>query len=188
MTTRGMAVQVAEITGGPVLVAKLQLLEGKIQRKIVRTAIAAGNKILIQAARRAVPSAKTPGHTNRSLVKSIKGRIGRNRLKGVTEAKVGIGVGRRPSKAVQEKRKAAGKAAYFNAPHAHLFALGTTGRWTGGKTDRKTGKRVENGKAIRWRGKMPANPFFQNATQARSSEALSTMKRVFLEELQKYIP
>lgn len=122
MPTREAAVALAKLTGDRELIAKLDRLANKDARRIARKAIGSGLATFRTALRGAVPPAETPGHTGREFRKNIRSRFKRNRRAGVTEGKVGAGVGSRKSVAARSN----------NAPHFHLYVLGTKERTSRG--------------------------------------------------------
>lgn len=198
MSSNAVVDFMVEITGDRLLKATLEQLSTRETRRAARKALTSGTSVLTRALKAAVPAAKTPGHSSRSLQQSIRGRQKRNKRSGIVEAKVGIGVGRR--------KYSEAKGNLQRAPHLHLIALGTGERYTGQRTYRVRGQRKMRRKdgttytlgrhasggrvAARtnsprhYRGRMHANPFIPQ-TASRLDRALTThMADVFVQEIE----
>src|SRR5512144_387477 len=96
------------VTGIRELDRKLSGLPDKVQKKIARSALSQALTIEVKAMRAAAPVGATG-----ALKESIGKRLGRNRRKGISEAKAGINVGKRTKRNTRRQ-----------APHGHLVALG----------------------------------------------------------------
>jgi len=142
------------VTGDKELDAKLASLPNKVQRKIARSALGKAMTLLLKEAKK-----KAPVGTTGALKSSLGRRFKRITRQGITQAKVGIDVGKRKSGATQS----------LTAPHGHLVALGTKQRFT------KTGAS---------RGRMPADDFFAQAHQSRREAVIDIMEKTIRERLQ----
>jgi HK97 gp10 family phage protein len=139
------------VTGITELDMKLANLPEKTQKKFARSALSQGMTIIRKAAIKAAPRGPTG-----NLRKSIKSRFKRIKQLGITQAKVGLNVG---------KRRDTDKTV---APHAHLVALGTVERFN------KSGAS---------RGVMPANSFFRRATDSVHSQVEKKMADILLKKV-----
>lgn len=166
------------ITGDKELDAKLAALPEKTQKKYARSALSQGMTIVAKAAKRAAPVGPT-GNLRRAIGKRFK----RIKQEGITQAKVGINVGKRAKLGTTESGKT--KFAGDSAPHGHLVALGTKPRYTGARTYRvKGGTRTkETGNPRAYRGVMPANHFFRQATESVASQVETKMIEVLRKKI-----
>lgn len=151
----------AGLQGEKELLQRLKQIDGKVQKKIARSATTKALRVLSKSIKAQVPS------KYKSLKKAIgwsfKKAKGGSR-KGQTDAKVGAAVGIKKSKADADakaeaaSRKGKGKSGVgIGARNIHWAILGTGKRATGHKTARYKGKikRRRTGNAIRNTGSMP---------------------------------
>lgn len=104
------------ITGDKELDRLLYQMGEKSVRKIARIPLGKGLTVVARAIRREVPTAITPGRSNKRIKQAIGKRNKKNRRKGYHEAKAGVHVGKKKG-----------------AKHAHLLALGTAKRYDNGR-------------------------------------------------------
>jgi HK97 gp10 family phage protein len=194
------------VTGVKELDANLQTLAGPAATRISKSALRAGMRVLAKAQKAAAPRGPT-GATAASIGSRLSGKPGESGRQAF-KAKAGVNVGKRSKAGAilgsarlsahgsSGRRLSAGarraRGAARAAPHAHLVALGSGPRYTGGSG---IGARLRRGvrglgsilsrRARRsggrgYRGKMPANPFIaltfsreENAVKFAIREALA---------------
>lgn len=163
---------------------------GKSASRIVSASLRTSMRINQKGIVAAVPDALTPGHTNASIKATIGVRV---RSKGgqITEAKVGINVGKknprqRGSETAEQfqARKDAIKPGDMVSATAHLIATGTRERWSGIKDIRRRRKGKDivigqkfTGNRLMYRGRVKPSGFVKIGATATASEADAVLKR-----------
>lgn len=163
----------AAITGVKELDDRLaRISDDRQAKKLGRRAVLKPLRMIAASIKTEVPPATTPGHTNQRIRASIGQRFGKNRRKGIVEAKAGVSVGKRRPR-IQKKDIEVERI----APHSHLLALGTVDRYTGARTYRvKFGKRTRTtGKPRRFRGRLRPNDFVARGTERVAGEVPAAM-------------
>lgn len=177
----------ATLTGVDELRAKLETLAYRGASRASGKAIRAGLKVLERVQKQAVPV------DSGLLRRSINSRFLRKnkQRKGMTTAMSGMNVGRKKPSNKLPQDESVKRLARF-APHGHLVSLGTRERWAGikyGRRDRATGQFNESmdsltGKPIRYRGVMPENPIFRQASKAAEPAAIAAVAQVLAREIE----
>ena len=116
-----------------------------VTQKHVDTATRAGIAVISRAIRKLAP---VLGDGNKGLKRAVKGKVGKNKIKGHREAKAGVGVGVKPSKIKKQDR--AGRAGVgISGRNAHWFILGA-GIRTPAKPRKRAYKRKKTDKPGRY--------------------------------------
>lgn len=128
-------------TGTDELDRRLEELQYKAARRVVRASIAAGQTVMLKHIRQEINAADISPQLRRALRRALGRRIKRARgaagRAGFLDSKVGFGVGAaRRRVAVRSGKNRSGVG--IGGPNAHWFALGTTRRRT--KTGRVAGQ------------------------------------------------
>lgn len=157
--------------------------------KIVKAATHKALKPMQQAMVASVGPAITPGHNNQSLKRAMGVRVN-TRDNQITTAKVGVGVNQRrgdvEAEGTERKKRIVG-------PHAHLYYLGTTDRWTGQKRQsagrdargkRKFIKKL-TGKPRIYRGRMDPSRYLRTPLSQVMSSTEPQVEQIFIEEVSK---
>ena len=152
------------ITGDEQIDRRLIHLSQKGATRAARKAVNKGMKVIEKGIRAAAPVGKTQG-----LKKAVGSRNKRRRGAGISEAKIGIGVGK--------KRGVA-------APHAHLVALGTANRFRK-KVGGEFARFEEKPGSSKATGTTPANDFVKRGFQGAESAAASAVVDTLDVEIQK---
>jgi len=139
------------LTGMPKTDRILKRIAEKDAKKITRNSMRAGLRVAAKAQKAAVPVGKT-----KELKKSIGSSFKKSRKTGVTQAKSGVGVGKKKPKGW----------------YGHLVALGTALRRR--KRLKKGGKVYRGGLAT---GNIKPNDFIQKAWKSSESAVLATIAR-----------
>jgi len=138
--------------------------------RAARKAMNAGGQQMVYGIRRAVPRAKTRGHSNRSTKRSVGKRVRRQR-DGFYCLKVGMGVGK--------KRGTVPK-------HAPANVAGTVDRYTGAKQIRKRGRAVgleQTGNSRKFRGRVTGSDVVRMGVEQSAATAEQKMLEVAQREL-----
>ena len=160
------------LTGVAEIEKILSGLSDKAGDKIARSALGAGLGLVAKKIKKAAPVGKT-----KALRNSIGKRFEKRKRPQWFQAKAGVNVGK-------QKKTAEGFDGRINAPHAHLVALGTSGRKRkriGGRFSyirKPTAAQLST-------GTMPANPFLKQAYMSAKAEASERMKAKAKERLAK---
>jgi hypothetical protein len=116
-----------------------------VEQKHMDKATRAGIAVISRAIRTRAP---VLGDGNKGLKTAVRGKVGKNKIKGVREAKAGLGVGVKPSK-IKKQLRAGRSGVGISARNAHWFILGA-GLKTPAKPRSKAYKRRETDKAGRY--------------------------------------
>lgn len=113
----------AVVTGIKELDARLKSLDEKVQRKLGKRAVSAALRVLAKSIKAQVPP------SNKSVRKAINSRFSKTKggaNRGLTEAKVGAGVGKQKKPEGRGKRPGVG----ISGNNVHWWILGTQERQT----------------------------------------------------------
>lgn len=146
----------------------------KEQRRIVRKAFTAGLKVGRDSIRTELKSAPISPQLRRALRTTIASSFKRNKRKGIHEARVGMGLGKR--KASKRSGKSSGGVG-IGKRNVHWFLLGTKTRTV--RTIRK--RRL---KRARFSGQIRAIPIVANAGRKSASKMVQAIRRTALEEIE----
>lgn len=129
------------LTGDKEIDRKLKFLERRAANRAARAGLAAGGRVLVKAIKQEVPS-----HL-RTVKKAFGSRVKKDKRAGVTQAKAGAAVGKRPRGKPAKRSSAAGVG--ISRRNIHWWILGT-----GPRTQKKTGRAT---------GRMPQHPVVKTA-------------------------
>jgi len=176
------------ITGDKELNALLQRLPVAVEKKIARQALSQALTIEVKAMKAAVPA------NMKDARQAIGKRLGKNKRKGIIEAKAGAAVGFNKSKTkkiegkIEAKR--AGKPGVGISPrNIHWFILGTQQRTRGVKIHRlKSGNvKMLTGNTVANTGQMPGKPFIRQAALSVQSQVQAKIEEVIRQKLDQEI-
>lgn len=137
-----------------------------------RKAMNAGGQEMVRGIRRAVPRAKTRGHSNRSTKRSVGKRVRRQR-DGFYSLKVGIGVGKKHR---------------ITPKHVPANVAGTDERYTGAKKIRRGGKATgleQTGNSRKFRGRVRGSDVVRAGIDQSQAAAQQKMLEVAKRELDR---
>lgn len=123
----------ATITGDKRLDRKLKKLAGPIANRAITAGIRAGMTPVARAMRAAVNASPASATAKRGARKAIGQRFSKNKggpNKGVREAKVGFGVGRKGARRLEHLSSGETRGVGISATNIHWFVLGTDERET----------------------------------------------------------
>jgi len=120
------------VDGLPEIVKRLQVVEDKLSKTVLKAAVKSGLTVVAQEMRKQIPASMV--NARRAINGRVKGSGSR------LVAKVGVGVGKKSNRALKE-RAANRPGVGISGNNLHWWVIGTAGRRT---------------KSGAWRGAMPA--------------------------------
>jgi hypothetical protein len=165
---------VSKTTGIAEIDAKLAALASKSARRVARKATNAGLKVITDKIRLEIKTEPISPQLKRALLRTVGRRFKRDSRSDSMSAKAGLGVGKKSKPAKRSGKNKGGVG--LTTRNLHWFALGTIQRLV-------TTRRGSSLKRKRYSGRIKAVPAVARAGRKAATEAISTIRRVALEEI-----